>query len=103
LAVNGLSSKALLYVAHPGTAPPRMVVGSRKSGLAAAPVFLLKAGLTTVDVERVLFVTAGFGETPNALAVDAIRRRLISFILRYFSFLSLLSNDNKTYVLGKLL
>ena len=75
MAVNGLSSKALLYAAHPGTAPPRTRVGSRKRGLLSA---LRKAGFISVEM---LLVTAGLGDTPNALAVAVMRRRLRSFMV----------------------
>jgi hypothetical protein len=77
-----------------------MRVGSRKRGLLVAD--LLKAGLTTSSETRdMLLVTAGFGDTPNALAVVAVmRRRLRSFMMIRFDLIDI-TNDLKYKIMMK--
>ena len=64
LAVKGFLSRASLYWAHPGTAPPRTTVGSRKRGLAEA-VSLRKAGFL-----KAALLADGAGVTPKALTAS---------------------------------
>ena len=63
---------------------------------------LLKAGLTTSSETRdMLLVTAGFGDTPNALAVVAVmRRRLRSFMMIRFDLIDI-TNDLKYKIMMK--
>lgn len=77
---KGFLSRASLYAAHPGTAPPRMTRASRKSGLLNAES-LRKAGFAM----GCAFVKAGVGATPNArltTAKEETKRMDVSFIVK---------------------
>jgi hypothetical protein len=91
LAVNGWSSRALLYASQPGTAPPRTIrAGSRNSGLLTEASLVRKAGpaMEVVGRKTPAFVTEGFGVTPKALTakVDETKRRLRSFMMMILLF-----------------
>ena len=89
LAVNGWSSRALLYASQPGTAPPRTIrAGSRNNGLLTDASLVRKAGPAMEVVGRKTpdFVTDGFGVTPKALTakVEETKRRLRSFMVMFY-------------------
>jgi hypothetical protein len=78
-----------------------MRVGSRKRGLLVAEL-LLKAGLTTSsDTRDMLLVTAGFGDTPKALAVEAVMRRRLRSFMMIRSDLIYITNDLKYKIMMK--
>ena len=81
LVIKGLSSKALLYAAHPGTAPPRIRSGSRNKGLPIAWSLWKVDGLTMAA----FLVKAGSELTPKALtAKEKDKNRVVkSFIFGF--------------------
>lgn len=92
---NGLSSRALLYAAHPGTAPPRATeVGSRNNGLLKAVSLRNADGLATMPVA---FFNEGLLLTPKALLTtkDEIKRTDASFmvVMMMISFFQFSKND----------
>ena len=80
--VMGFSSRALLYEAQPGTAPPRVKAGSRKRALVVEGDFVrredVRAGLKLLDIEAWLL-------TPNAEVVKQVTDTSndVSFIFSY--------------------
>jgi hypothetical protein len=85
LATSGFFSSASLYAAHPGTAPPRVLVASRNRGL--LKLLLLLEGRKAEDgiMDLTVFeeVKPGDGLTPKAETTtqEETKRMLVSFIV----------------------
>ncbi len=94
LAVIGFVSRALLYAAQPGTAPPLTTDSSRKRGETEEGSLVLSPE-TTDGLLEVFLTRDGRWETPNAWAVrqDAATRTVTSFILDTF-VLFFVENDS---------
>ena len=85
LAVRGFLSKASLYAAHPGTAPPLVTDASRKRVLLVAGADCLFKVLTRAGFDAIFWMDWR-ALTPNAWAVkqDAATRRVVYFMICYF-------------------
>ena len=85
LVMSGFLSKASLYAAQPGTAPPRIFCTSRNSGLVDALVKAVVGGVVNSEAGLVATLVRVDGLTPNARTVkkdDAMMKSDESFMMR---------------------